>query len=120
MAFTLCSSQAIIAKAGAQANSDAVASLALLTQYSEEAEAEIMAITRKDWTTDYAGLDSGVSAILDMYCSCHGGSNLINYDMGGYTSREEARLMLNFLDQRMKVAASLLRDKKVETFIDGA
>jgi len=120
MAFTLCSSEAIVTKAGTNVNSDAIASLALLTRLSEEAEAEICSITRKDWITAYSGLDTEVRNILDMYCSAHAGSNLITYDMGGFTSREEARLMLNFLDQRMKVAASLLRDKKVETFIDGA
>lgn len=118
MAFTLCSSEQIIAKAGAHANATAIASITILTQYSDEAEAEMSMVSRKDWVTAHSTLPTNSKPFLQQVASDLAGMKLIQYDMSGYTSREEAGTMLDVLDQDSKRGLSLLRDKKVVTFIE--
>ena len=117
MAFTLCSSEAIIRKAGANANSTAAASSSLLTQYSTEAEAEVMNVARYDWVTNYGTLTANVKEILAETCSNLGGMNLISYDMSGFTSRYEAETMLDVLRDGVMRGLSLLRVEDNRKFI---
>ncbi len=117
MAFTLCSSEAIVAKAGANANTDATGSLALLTQYSTEAEAEVMNVSRYDWVTNYGSLTTNVKEILAETCSNLGGMNLISYDMSGFTSRYEAETMLDVLRDGVMRGLSMLRVEDNRKFI---
>ena len=56
MSFTLCTSGAIVTRAGADANSTATSSGAILAQFSDEAEGFINTYTNVDWVTDYANV----------------------------------------------------------------
>lgn len=97
MAWGLCSSYAIITKAGLGANSTAVASEALLELFYNQAEAQFNARTRKDWTTIYGGIGTYFKEAIGDAVSDLGAMKVILYDMGGYTSRLEATTILDAL-----------------------
>jgi len=111
MSFTLCTSGAAIAKAGASASATAIASAALLTEWSDEAEGWVCMKTRKDWVTDYpTGVLTGVLADLtsDLIAM-----KIINYDMSGYTQLSEAQTMLNVLKDN---SDTLIKDLREDSF----
>ena len=114
MSFTLCTSGAIVTKAGAGVSSTASTSGAILEQYSNEAEAFCNALSRYDWVTNYSTLtDANTKVLLGEACSNIGGIYLISYDMSGYTTRFEAEDMINILWARTDRIINLLRDQKV-------
>jgi hypothetical protein len=112
MSFTLCSSGAIVRKAGLYVNSTAAASLALLTDYYDEAEGFIVAETRRDWVTYYSDVASGAKLLLADCCSDLAAIKLITYDMSGYTSLGEAGLMLDTIKTNANEALKTLKDFK--------
>lgn len=97
MAETLTDSGAVKLKAGANSSTTITDDPVAMTQFINEAEGEIMARTRIDWITQYSGLDSNKRFILNKLCAELSAISVINYDMSGYTSRQEALTMLNVL-----------------------
>lgn len=112
MSFTLSSSAAIVAKAGANANATAAASYTLLSNWCDDSEGEIIQLTRRDWITSYSNLADGTKKALAKYVSSAAAKSLINYDMSGYTSRMEAQTMLDKLTDDCTRLASELKDFK--------
>ena len=86
----------------------------------DKAESFVNAATRKNWTTVFSGLNVEVREILTDTVSKKAGIGLIKYDMGGYTSRGEAESMITILRDDINTNISLLRDKKTESFMNGA
>lgn len=98
MSWTLCTSGAATAKAGANANSTITASGAALAEWSNEIEGHIVGVTRRNWVNEYASIgNTGVKNMLADVCSDMIAMKIISYDMSGYTSRFEALTMLNQL-----------------------
>lgn len=111
MSFTLCTSGAIIAKAGFGASSVAVASGTLLALYSDWAEGRIVAETKNDWVDDYASVDSGVKEALNDCASSIGAMWLIGYDMSGYAGGlAEAETKLDLLRDNVEKSISYLKE----------
>jgi len=110
MSFGLCSSWAIIRKAGANASSTATASSALLAEFYDEALASINSFTRKDWTDGTIG--TAFSDILTDTISDLAGMKVITYDMSGYTSRLEAQTMLDVMRDNVIRNLDVLKDEK--------
>lgn len=117
MSFTLTSSGAIIMKAGANASSTATSSGALLKEFADQAEADICSKTRYDWVTNYTSLGTNFKKLLDCAVSSKAASFVINYDMSGYTSRQEASGMLNILWTDYQEALNALKDAEVRRAI---
>ena len=117
MSFTLCTSGAIVIAAGANVNSSAATSGAILQQFSDEAEGEICENARYDAVANYTGLTSAGKLFLGQLCSNIAGMNLIKYDMSGYTGRGEAEDMINVLYDTKIKGLKLLQDDKFRTFI---
>ena len=115
MSFTLCTSGAIVAKAGVGVNQAAAASLALLTQFSDEAEGYINAATRYDWVGGYANVGTNYKPILAEAASNLAASYLVTYDLSTYTGRGEAEDILNILHDKATSAISILKEDKVKT-----
>lgn len=113
MTFTLTTSGAIIEKAGANVSSTAVASGGLMLSVATQAEGDINAKTRYDWVTNYADVGTNFQGILTSACSAWAATKLINYDMSGYTSRQEAVTMMNTLWTEYKEAIKALEDAEV-------
>ena len=106
-------------KAGAGASATSVAE-AYVNDYMTQAESLINTVTRFNWSDVYATLDADVRGILKEVSTNLAAIYVISYDMSGYTSRVEAEDMINILRDAALRGISLLRDKKTETFINGA
>ena len=105
-------------KAGANASATSVAE-AYVNDYMTQAESVINAVTRRNWSADYSGLNADVRGLLKEVASNLAAIYVIIYDMSGFTSRVEAEDMINVLRDAALRGMSLLREKKVEEFIDG-
>lgn len=120
MTETMCTSAAVKYKAGANVNSTISADATAITQFINQAESLINALTRINYTDTYAALNVDKQKLLEDASSNLAAMYLINYDLSGYTSRYEAETMLDVLrDQSLRII-SLLRDKKTTTFVDAA
>ncbi len=115
MSFTLCTSGAIVIKAGEYVSSTASLSGTILQQFSDESEGFINSVTRYDWVTNYASIGGEFKQILADASSALAATYLIAYDMGGYTGRGEAESMINILHDRATRAITRLREDKVKT-----
>ena len=113
--WTLTTSGACVAKAGKNVNSEISTSGAILTIWKDEAEGRIVAETRRDWVDQYASVDAGTQTLLGDVCSSMIAIKLINYDMGGYTSKTEAQTMLDVNDDIVQRGMNVLRDFKSNT-----
>lgn len=114
-----CTTAEVVRKAGDGANSTATAE-AYTNDFVTQAESEINVATRYNWSDAYAGLNADVKGILKQAASNLAAIYVINYDMGGYTSRREAESMINVLRDGYLRCIAILRDKKAETFTTGA
>lgn len=115
MSFTLCTSGAIVMKAGVYVNQTAAVSGAILQQFSDDAEGFINAMTRYDWVANYNAISTNFKPTLSDAASCFAASYLIAYDMSGYTSRGEAESIINVLYDRGMKAIKVLADSKLKT-----
>jgi len=117
MSWTQCASEAAIDKAGLNANSDIVASGAVLARWSDEAESSACAVARSDVVTNWTSLTAKGKEILQKYCSADIAQNIINYDMSGYTSRGEATMMINVLENQKDDAVKIIKEDKNKTYL---
>lgn len=86
----------------------------------KEAESVINSITRFNWSDEYSNLNADTRYILDDVASSLAAMKCINYDMSGYTSRNEANLMLNVLRDNANRGIELLKEAEVKVFVDEA
>lgn len=112
MSWTMCTSGAAIAKAGANANSTVIYSGAIIDAWSDQAEGSINAITRKNWTSSWAALATNIKPILSDLASDMIATKIIAYDTSGYTTGAEARTMLNVLHDN--IVRNITELKKME------
>lgn len=118
MAETFCDSGAVKLKAGANVSTSLTA--ANYTQLINQAEDYINVTTRKNYVDSFSGLNADVKLLLEDVASNHAAVSAIGYDMSGYTSRQEALIMINVLWAKMMEGIKLLKDKDNTAFIDGA
>ena len=118
MTWTLCTSGSAIAKAGAGANSIIIADDTNLAIWSDEAEAYVCDTARVDVVSNYENLTSNGKRILSELASSLVAQKIINYDMSGYTSRSEASMMLNVLENNIVRTISLISDDKIKTYLE--
>jgi len=116
---TLCTETQVKHKAGNGASSTSSAST-YITDFIEQAEGIINAMTRKDWVAIYGNLNSSVKGILEETCSNMAAIYVVQYDMSGYTSRIEAEDIINILRDSILKNISVLRDLKVQEFMENA
>ena len=114
MSFTLCSSGAIAQEAGAKASSTALASYAILADFSDKAEGYLCGRTRYDWVANYASVSANFKPLLADACACIAANKLIKYDMSGYTSGTEATRIVNMNYDTAEQAIKVLSDSKLK------
>ena len=89
--------------------------------YVLHVEALVNCLTRYNWSDAVtAGLNADVQGLLTEASACLCAIYVINGNMNSYTSRVEAEDMVNILRDRALFAISILRDKKVQKFIQEA
>ena len=113
-----CTVAEVARKAGANASSISVAE-AYVDDYTTQAESEINALTRYNWSDVYTTLNADVKAILKEAASNLAAMYVISYDMSNFTSRTEAQTMLDILYNAYLRCLGILKDKKVQTFAIG-
>lgn len=106
-------------KAGANASSVANTE-AYINDFMTQAESHINATTRFNWSDVYSTLNVDVKGILKLAASNLAAMYVIQYDMGGFTSRREAETMLDVLRDGLSVAIKELKDIKKQTFMNNA
>ena len=106
-------------KAGANASTVSNTE-AYINQYMTEAESEINVITGVNYSDSYSGLNTDVKGILKEAASNLAAMYVIQYDMSGFTSRFEARTMLDVLLNAYLRNVGILKDKNKVNFVDGA
>jgi hypothetical protein len=114
---TMCSSGAVVLKAGLNAK---ILTDANYTTLINQAESFINTATRINFTDTYAGLNADVKLILEDAASSYAAIGVINYDMSGFYSRTEAQTMLDVNWAKFRECINLLIDKKHTDFIEGA
>lgn len=116
-AGTLCVNADVVKKAGLKANSTATAE-AYTNVLIKLAEAQLSASARYDWVTNYASVSTIGKEILRDACSSYAAVLAINYDMSGFSSRQEALTMINILWAGFQKCINLLeKDNKYKEFI---
>lgn len=90
----------------------------IVDQWLTESESLINVITRNNWTDSFSSLNNDVKRILQSTAAELAAIKCISFDMSGYTG-EDATNMINVLRDSAIRSMSLLKDKKVEDFIDG-
>ena len=106
-------------RAGANANSTSK-SEAYVNFYMTCAESYINAATKTNWSDLYSGLNVDVKGILKEAASCLAAIDVIIYEMGNYSSRAEAELMIKVLYRKAMDCIKILQDNKNELFVKGA
>ena len=114
-----CTTAEVQRKAGANANSTANTE-EYINDFVAQAESFINVATRYNWSDNYSSLNADVKGILKETASNLAAIYVINYDMSGYSSNIEAEDMITVLRDAALRNISILRDKKSETFINGA
>jgi len=118
MSWTLTTSGAAIAKAGKNANSTIVASTATLAKWSDDAEAQLAVLTRKNWVTDYDTITANFKPALSEAVSDLIAMKIINYDMSGYIGKREAETMLDVLRDNFSRILGVLEKDNVREVMD--
>ncbi len=95
-AGTLCGQADVAKMAGANASATSVAE-AYTNVYIKMAEGKICLDTRYDWVTNYASVSTIGKEVLRLATSAFAAAMVINYNMAGFSSRQEALIMINFL-----------------------
>ena len=106
-------------KAGANASTTSNVE-AYINDFMTQAESQINAETSYNWSDAYAGLNADTKAILKLAASNLAAMYVIQYDMSGFTSREEAETMLDVLYDGYRNAIKTLRDKAQAQFVQDA
>ena len=103
------------------ANASSVSNVeAYINSFMTQAESEINTLSQFNWSDAYSGLNVDVKGILKLAASSRAAMWVIQYDMSGFSSRAEAELRLDVLNDDYQRALSLLRDIKKRDFINGA
>jgi hypothetical protein len=116
-AGTLCTNGDVAKMAGQYANATSVAEAAT-NVYIKMAEGKICLDTRYDWVTNYASVSTIGKEILRDTVSAYAAAKVINYNMDGFTSRQEALIMVNLLWAIYRENVSLItKDNNYKDFV---
>lgn len=119
MAWTLTTSQAILFKAGANFNSTAGTSGALLALISDLAEGSFCVDTKYDWVGNIGSVGTRAKNGVSDAVSDIGAKFLIEHDMSGFTGLGEATTMINVLIDNYGKKVVLLRDADIQAWARG-
>lgn len=116
MVATMCTSYAVMRKAGVNANTSLTGSAAWMESFINQAEGFINSATKVDYLGSWSSLSSGAKYILEDTASSLAAIPVINYDMSGYTTIPTAVAMQNVLWAVASRNISLLKEKDYSDF----
>ena len=116
-AGTLAINDNVVKEAGAN-HSTTYSAEAYTNVYIKKAEGKICLDTRYDWVTNYASVSAIGKEVLREAVSCYAAIAVINQDMSGFTSRQEAIQMVNVLWAKyIDIVKRIVEDNKYKEFI---
>ncbi len=114
---TLAINADVLKKAGANASTTATAE-AYTNVFIKEAEGQLSTAARYNWIDNYSSISTVGKHILRDAASSYAAVQAINYDMSGFTSRQEALIMVNILWAGFQKCITLLeKDVNYRLFI---
>ena len=113
---TLCVNADVANKSGLYANATAVAE-ASTNVLIKEAEGKIATVIRYDVVTNYALLSAIAKEFFRDVASSYAAVMVVNYDMGGFTDRQEATTIVNINWAVYDEGIKLLKDDKFRAFL---
>lgn len=119
MVWTLTTSQAILFKAGANFNSTAGTSGALMETISNLAEGNFCKSTKYDWVANYANVISVARNGISDSVSDIAAKLLIQHDMSGYTNLGEGTTMINVLVDNYSKSVVEWKDADIQAWARG-
>ena len=119
MASIFATTEEVQRKAGANASATSNVG-AYIDDFMTQAESLINVLTGFNWSDAYSALSVDTKGILKMAASNWAAVDVIRFNMDGYTSRAEARLMINSLIHGFNICISQLVKKVKEDFIRNA
>ncbi len=114
-----CTTEEVQRKAGANASATSNTE-AYINDFVTQAESYINIVTRVNYSDTYSTLNVDKKGLLKEAASSLAAIYVINYDMSGFTSRQEALQMINVLWARVEECINLLKDKNAQAFLDEA
>lgn len=106
-------------KAGANASTTSNTE-AYINDFISQAESLINCICRYNFSDNYSSLNADVKGILKEVASNLAAIYVIQYDLSSFDTRIEAEDMINILRDGALRGLAILKDKKVQDFINGA
>lgn len=86
--------------------------------YIKKAEGKICIDTRYDWVTNYSSVSTIGKEVLREAVSCYAAVAVIQQDMSGFTSRQEALTIVNILWARYsEIVRRITTDNNYKKFI---
>ena len=114
---TLAINADVLKKAGANASAVSTAE-AYTNVYIKIAEGKLCLDTRYDWVANYASVSAIGKEILRDAIASYAATDALNYDMSGFTTRQEALIMINVLWARYReIVSQIIKDNKYKEFI---
>jgi len=116
-AGTLCGQGDVAKMAGANCSTVSVAE-AYTNVYIKMAEGLLSQAARYDWVTNYASISTIGKEILRNAAASFSAVQVLNYDLSGFTSRQEGLIMVNILWASFMETFNLLKkDNNYKDFI---
>jgi hypothetical protein len=106
-------------KCGANASATSTAE-AFANSFVGQAESYINAATHYNWSDTFSTLNADAKGILTEAASSLAAIYAISYDMSGFTSRQEALIMINILWARVDECIKILIKDTEKTFVQEA
>jgi hypothetical protein len=93
---TLCIRQDVLDECGANANATYSAE-AYTNRFIKKAEGKICCVSRYDWVANYASISTRGKEFLRNLTAQFAANKILKQDMSGFTSRQEALIMVNMM-----------------------
>lgn len=118
MSWTLTKSgSTLFLRAGAGAPVGTFSGSSVLTQWSDEVEAEIAAMTRRDWVTDYSGLSTNLKQALSSLARDMLALRIADSNKRNFMSMIDAQTTLDVLNNNItKLIIELSKDNVQRLF----
>ena len=113
MAFTLCTEQQIINKAGAKASSTVTASGTWMQQIYDETVGELVRKTHRDFDGDYASVNAYTKEVIRQAVTARSAFKIISYDPTLFPTNAQWETMLDILDNDWNEAITQLNKKEI-------
>jgi len=111
-------SDEVLVRAGE--NYDTSITEARINDLCAQSESIINSVCRYNFSDDYSGLNADVKRLLSSASAAFCAIHIIAFNMSGFTTRTEAEDMINVQRDSFLRDLSLLRDKKVQDFMNNA